>query len=111
MLLAGIMCGVLSGAGIAFVLKASATTGGTDMLASIVKGHFPHFPMATLILAIDAVIIAAGLFLFGRVKNALCDYFCVRCFQSAQQFAQRPPRCQSGIHFFQKSGGNLAGSV
>lgn len=69
LLLAGIVCGVLSGAGIAFVLKASATTGGTDMLASIVKRHLPHFPMSTLILAIDAFIITAGLFLFGAVKT------------------------------------------
>ena len=69
LLLGGIMCGVLSGTGIAFVLKASATTGGSDMLASIVKGHYPHFPMATLILAIDTMIIAAGLFLFGPVKT------------------------------------------
>ena len=69
LLLAGIMCGVFAGTGIALVLKASATTGGTDMLASIVKSRFPHFPMATLILAIDACIIAAGYFLFGPIKT------------------------------------------
>lgn len=69
LLLAAILCGALSGTGIALVLQASATTGGADMLASILKSRFPQLSMATLILTIDAGIIAAGVAVFGAVKT------------------------------------------
>lgn len=69
LLLASVLCGVLSGTGVALVLKASATTGGTDMLAAVLQTRLRHFPMATLIFGIDTLIITAGLFLFGFVKT------------------------------------------
>lgn len=69
LLLASLLCGVLTGAGIGLVLKVSATTGGTDMLASIIKYHHSHFPIAKLMMVLDAAIILCGLFVFGTVKT------------------------------------------
>jgi uncharacterized membrane-anchored protein YitT (DUF2179 family) len=65
LLLAAVFGGVSFGVGIGMALKASSTTGGTDMLASIIKYQKPHFPMAKLMLAIDGTIILGGLFVFG----------------------------------------------
>lgn len=69
LLLASLLCGVLSGTGIGLVLKVSATTGGTDMLASIIKHRHAHFPIAKLMMLIDAAIIVSGVFVFGTVKT------------------------------------------
>ncbi len=60
--------GALSGLGIGFVLRSSASTGGTDMLASIIRFNHPKFPIAKLMLGIDGLIILTGLFVFGADK-------------------------------------------
>jgi len=65
LLLAAVFGGLSFGVGIGMALMASSTTGGTDMLASIIKYRKPHFPMAKLMLVIDGIIILGGLFVFG----------------------------------------------
>ena len=70
MFLETLCAGALCGLGTGMVLKAGATTGGTDTLASIVKIKFPHLRMSVLILIIDAVIVFASSFIFG-LKEAL----------------------------------------
>lgn len=64
-LLSALLLGIFSGVGLGFILRASATSGGTDMLAAIIKFKKPHFPISTLILVIDGIIIALGMFIFG----------------------------------------------
>lgn len=68
LLLAAVFGGLGLGVGIGIVLKSSATTGGSDMLASIIKFNHPKFPIPKLMLCIDAVIILAGFFIFGPEK-------------------------------------------
>ncbi len=68
MLLTAVFGGVGLGAGVGLVLKASATTGGSDMLASIIKFKYANFPIAQLMLFIDGLIILGGFFMFGVVK-------------------------------------------
>ena len=60
--------GALSGLGIGLVLRSSASTGGTDMLASIIRFKHPKFPIAKLMLCIDGLILLTGLFVFGVDK-------------------------------------------
>lgn len=67
-LLSALFGGALLGCGIGLVLKSSATTGGTDMLASIIKFKHPRFPITKLMLGIDGVIILGGMFVFGQQK-------------------------------------------
>lgn len=68
LLVSCIFGGALSGLGIGFVLRSSASTGGTDMLASIIRYRHPHFPIAKLMLGIDGLILLTGLFVFGADK-------------------------------------------
>lgn len=68
LLLGGVFGGAILGLGIGIVLKAGATTGGTDMLATIIKFKHTRFPIAKLMLAIDAIIILAGMMVFGSTK-------------------------------------------
>lgn len=68
LLVSGLFGGALLGIGIGFVLKSGASTGGTDMLATIIRFNHPRFPIAKLMLGIDSVILITGLFVFGADK-------------------------------------------
>lgn len=69
LLLTCLLSGIFSGVAIGLVLKVNATTGGSDMLASIIKKHLPHKNITEMIFIIDASIILLGLFVFGPVKT------------------------------------------
>ncbi|MDP4132866.1 MAG: YitT family protein [Bacillota bacterium] len=66
--LASVLCGIFMGAGLGIVLHAGTTTGGTDMLATIIRYSRPRFPVFYLMTVIDSVIILGGLFVFGVIK-------------------------------------------
>lgn len=67
-LLASIFGGVLAGTGLGFVLRASASTGGTDLAANIIKVYLKNVPIAKIMLVIDSTIILTGAFVFGVQK-------------------------------------------
>lgn len=66
--LGGVFGGVMLGLGVGTVLRAGATTGGTDMLAAIIRFISPKFPIAKVMLGIDSLIILLGLLVFGSNK-------------------------------------------
>ena len=68
LLLGGVFGGAIIGLGIGIVLKAGATTGGTDMLATIIKFKHSRFPIAKVMLGIDGLIILVGMLIFGSMK-------------------------------------------
>ncbi len=70
-LLAALFCGALSGAGLSLVLKRGATTGGTDIIARLVRKRFPRVPMGSVIFAADAVVIILAAVVFRNVESAL----------------------------------------
>lgn len=70
LVLAALFGGVLSGTGIGLVISAKATTGGTDMLASLLQQLFPTYSIGQLMFVLDGIIILAGAMLFG-IKLAL----------------------------------------
>ena len=67
-MLGGIFGGSIIGLGVGIVLKTGGTTGGTDMLATIIKFKHNSFPIAKLILGIDGIIILCGMLVFGSTK-------------------------------------------
>ncbi len=64
-MLASIFGGVISGIGIGFVLLARATTGGTDLVASLIQKKLRHYSIVQIMLVIDGLIVAVGLYVFG----------------------------------------------
>ncbi len=74
-----IFAGVFAGAGMGMVLRAGATTGGTDMLAAILKKRFLHLPVANIMLFLDALIICVGAFVFGIYKAMYAIILVVIC--------------------------------
>ncbi|MBU3114154.1 YitT family protein [Clostridium lacusfryxellense] len=67
-LLASVFGGVFVGTGLGFVLRASASTGGTDLAANILKVYLNNIPIAKIILIIDSSIVLVGAFVFGIEK-------------------------------------------
>ncbi len=70
MLLSSIMGGVLGGVGIGLVFSSQASTGGTDLLASVIHTTKKHMSIPMILGVVDGVIILAGAIVFG-LGNAL----------------------------------------
>ena len=63
-LLSAVFGGVLCGAGFGLVLRGHATTGGSDMLASIVHRYVPALKVSVCLFAVDATVVVASGFVF-----------------------------------------------
>ena len=70
-LLAAIYGGIITGLGLGIVYSTGSTTGGTDILAKLIREKFPYVNFGTMILVLDAVIIAAYALIFGKYENAM----------------------------------------
>lgn len=54
-----------------WILKAGATTGGTDIIVKVLRLHFPHLKTSALFLLMDAVIVTASAFVFQDIDRAV----------------------------------------
>ena len=69
-LLASILGGAISGVGIGLVFSVQASTGGTDLLATLLHFRNRHITVPQILILIDGLIILIGAFVFG-LGNAL----------------------------------------
>nr|WP_325297709.1 YitT family protein [uncultured Dysosmobacter sp.] len=66
------LCGsAMMGAGFGLVFSQGATTGGTDIVARLLKLKLPWLPMGKLLLVPDGVVLALAALTFGRIDAAL----------------------------------------
>lgn len=70
-LLACIYGGILIGLGTAIVLKANASTGGTDLLTYIIRSYKPHYRASNLIVIIDIAIVVLNVIFFREIEIGL----------------------------------------
>ena len=70
-MLATIFGGLLIGLSLGVVLLQGATTGGTDLLARLLKLNISWLPMGKLLMAVDLVVIAAVALTFQNFSSAL----------------------------------------
>ncbi len=57
--------GIITGAGAGIVFACQATTGGTDMLAALIRRRMPHYTIAQIMQVLDAAIVLVGAGIFG----------------------------------------------
>lgn len=69
--LASVYGGIISGLGLGIVYTTGATSGGIDIVAKFVREKFPYANFGTVILALDAVIIAAYAVIFNEYEKAM----------------------------------------
>ena len=70
-LLASIFGGALSGLGVGLLFLRGISTGGTDLLALMMKKPFPNLPSGTMLLVIDACVVVFAVLIFRDIDVAL----------------------------------------
>ena len=70
-MLAAVCGGAMMGVGYGMVFSQGATTGGTDIVARLLKRKLPWLPMGELVLAADVVVLVLAVLAFGQVEAAL----------------------------------------
>lgn len=76
-MLASIIGGVIKGLGLGTIYYVGATTGGVDIVARFLRHRFPYINFGTLILLMDAVIIAAYAWIFKIYESAMYSLICM----------------------------------
>lgn len=70
--------GVLLGAGLGFIMRGGATTGGTDMVARMVHHRLPFVTTGMFLMAIDCLVVLAAGLTMGTTE-ALYAFICIFC--------------------------------
>lgn len=70
-MLAAVFGGLLEGISLSLVFKRGATTGGTDMIARLLKRHFPHLSTGRLMMCVDMVIVLLSAVVYRRIESVL----------------------------------------
>lgn len=65
--LSAVFGGIITGFGLGLVLNRLATTGGTDLLATIIHTKIKHISVSNLLFILDSIIVATGLVIFDAV--------------------------------------------
>ncbi len=69
--LACIYGGAIIGIGTAVILRVGASTGGTELIANIIKIYNPYISMSSYLTAIDIIIIALNVIFFKHIEIGL----------------------------------------
>lgn len=71
MLLASVFGGIIAGAGFGLVFYSNATTGGVDIIASIVKLKHRHLSIGKIILIVDLIVIIFAMWVYRNINTGL----------------------------------------
>ena len=75
-MLASVFGGALLGVGLGLILRAGATTGGTDMAARMVHKHLPYLSVGMILFAIDGIVVVlAGIYI--HIEHALYAFISI----------------------------------
>lgn len=81
-LLASVFGGVLTGLGLGLIYMRGGSTGGGEIMATLLRRRFPHLSIGHLVLLVDAVVIALSTVVYSSLDSAL--YAVVTVFLSSQ---------------------------
>ena len=84
LLIAGAAGGVLLGAGIGWIFRLGATTGGTDIVVRLLTRKLPHIRSGFFFLAVDSLVVILSAIVFGHADLAL--YAALSLFVSTKVF-------------------------
>ena len=65
------MGGALIGIGTAIILKVGASTGGTDLIVTVIKGYNPYISMSKYLIIMDIIIIFLNVLFFKHIEIGL----------------------------------------
>lgn len=67
--LSAVFGGALVGIGVAMILRRGATSGGSTLMAAIVRIFFKHIKLTNILFVIDFIVIISGMILFGPINT------------------------------------------
>ena len=70
LLMAALLGGALNGVGLGLVFSSGSSTGGTDLLSTLLHPLFPVMRLANILGIVDGLIVVAGMLIFG-IRTAL----------------------------------------
>ena len=73
-LLAAVFGGVFLGISLAIVFYRGGSTGGTDIVTRIIKKHHPHLSLGAIMMAVDALVVAAATIVYRDIEAAMYAY-------------------------------------
>ncbi len=76
-ILVSVFGGALEGAGLSLAFMRGATTGGTDMVARLLRRRFRHISMGKLMLSVDACIVIFSGFAYQSLESALYAFIAI----------------------------------
>ncbi|MCH5304342.1 MAG: YitT family protein [Ruminococcus sp.] len=71
MILVCIFGGLFNGTGIALIFSRGGSSGGTDIIASLVHKYFPHISVGYIIMLSDALIVTISAFVYNSIEAGL----------------------------------------
>ena len=78
--LAAVACGVLGGIGVAIMIRAGGSNGGTDIIAAFIQRRFQATNITWFIMGLDGIVIFVSFFVYGNnltpVLMSLTQQFC-----------------------------------
>ena len=77
MFLSALIGGILMGLSIGLIFKVGASTGGTDIIARLLKIRFPHVETGKLFILVDIMIVLASAIAFRDIELAAYAGICV----------------------------------
>lgn len=69
--LASIYGGVIIGIGTAIILKVNSSTGGSELIANLIKSYNPYISMSRYLTLIDIIIVALNVVFLGHIEIGL----------------------------------------
>ncbi len=76
-MLASIIGGVIKGIGLGMIYYVGSTTGGIDIVVRLARRRYPHINFGTLMLIMDAVIVAVYAIIFQIYDSAMYSLICM----------------------------------
>jgi uncharacterized membrane-anchored protein YitT (DUF2179 family) len=76
-LLASLAGGAIDAISLGLIFKQGGTTGGTDIVAKIVRKKIPELELGRLFILVDMFVVILSAIVFGNIENALYSGICV----------------------------------
>lgn len=74
----GAVCGgVLDAVSLGIIFRQGGTSGGTDIVAKLVKKKIPHFEIGKIFIAVDMAVVLLSAVAFKNIENAVYSAICV----------------------------------
>lgn len=107
MVLTAVYGGIINGIGIAFVLTSGAATGGTDLVAMLIRIKLPYKTVPEILFVVDGVVILIGMLQFG-INNAMYAIISIYIASIISDKVIEGPKSAKAIYIMSKKSDEIA---